>query len=348
MPIVNFEAGNKKQDSSDFPRLKLEMNDRARILCIEPAPFMEYAHTFRAPKVVNGEVVMRQIKRKDGTTFEDYEMDFLGMPICLGDVDALQDKGVDPKGCPACASSVIGEDVAPPVRRFAMHVLRYACKPGSTAISEPFSVSTVVWRFTDSIFNKLTDLKDEHGDLRRHDLLLGPCENALFQKFEINISAKAEWLVTPERKQFAVETYRNNQAEDLTTFCGRVSDRKDMEESLHRVSSRWDLVRGISSDGDSSSSGDVLTEGLESLLNQSTATKVVAPEARPALAKEPKVVIEPAIVTPVEAATAEVKPTELESPVEVVQPNAPVEKTASEKPDTKAISFDDLLASLDG
>lgn len=177
MQRVAFDQKNKKLSPLDYPKLKLERNQSARILCIEE-PVAGYVHTLRAPVIVNGVPKMVMAKGRDNSEYETYAMDFIGRPLCLGDPGILEDKGVDPKNCPACKLSAESDMVKAPERRFAMHVIRYAIRAtsGSFDVATPFSVSVVVWSFPDMIFNKLADIATEWGDLKQHDLLLGPCK----------------------------------------------------------------------------------------------------------------------------------------------------------------------------
>jgi hypothetical protein len=210
---------------------------------------MEYAHTLRAPKIVNGAPVMESVERRDGTKVEDFAKIYIGQPLCFGDPTVLQERGVDPTNCPACEWSTKGDMVLPPQRRFAMHVVRYGTRPGSFELVEPFVVSLEIWRFTDQIFSKLTGLALEWSPMLKHDLMLGPCTNATYQKFEVAISQVAEWLKSPDRQRMVLETYKANAVADLTEFCGRKVQVAWMREDLEKIASAYAVARGVAAHG---------------------------------------------------------------------------------------------------
>ena len=245
MPRVEFTSENKVATTNyDYPKLKLKKDERARILLLE-APVREYVHTLRKPQIINGEPQMFTDTRKDGTKFQNYKMDFLSRPICLGDATILEDKGSDPKNCPMCKLAHTNPDfTGAPQRRYAMHVIRYRTKGGSNDLVTPYSVETLVWSFTDKTFNKIADFREEWDDLRKHDLLLGPCVNELYQQFDITVSSKAAWLEDSERKTLTARTFKENQIPDLTIACGSVKEKRWIEEDLAGITEAWTAVNG--------------------------------------------------------------------------------------------------------
>ncbi|MGA9606980.1 MAG: hypothetical protein WBR21_08150, partial [Rouxiella badensis] len=79
----------------------------------------EWVHTIRAPVLEHGIPVMVDKKRKDGSVFgQDYSTRFVGKRLCLGDPDVLEDKGMDPNMCPACAAAKRGVRDMRPERRY--------------------------------------------------------------------------------------------------------------------------------------------------------------------------------------------------------------------------------------
>lgn len=246
MPRVEFKAENKVATTNyDYPKLKLKSGERARIIVGLEDPIVEYVHTLRKPQVINGVPQMFKAERKDGTTYDDYKMDFISRPICLGDATILADKGVDPKNCPMCKlAQEHGDYTSPPQRRYAMHVIRYRTKGGTTDIQTPFSVEVLVWSYTDKTFNKIVDFKEEWGDLRKHDLLLGPCTNETFQQFDITVAAKAAWLEDAERKQLTAQTFKENQIPDLTIAAGSVKQKQWVEQDIQTILEAWGQVLG--------------------------------------------------------------------------------------------------------
>jgi hypothetical protein len=273
MQKMSFTAENKKVTMADYPKLKLGVNERARILCIEE-PIVAYVHNLRAPIVVNGQAKMTTAKRNNGEEYETYAFDFIGRPLCLGDEGVIEDKGIDPKNCPACALASESDMAKPPERRFAMHVIRYSIRQGGDipTVATPFSVQLLAWSYPDSVFNKIVDIATEWGDLKQHDLLLGPCKPPVeFQKFDIGVAAKAAWMEPDQdgvdRKTLVVTTFRENKADDLGSFCGRKVDSRFMAEDVDKIRARWRVVNGQPA-ADGTESVGALTAGLDELLNE--------------------------------------------------------------------------------
>jgi len=328
MPRTEFDETNRIVDPTNFPKLRLKKDEVNRIVALEN-PWSEYVHELRAPKIVNGEPQMRKVDRKDGSSFLDYDKDFLGRPICLGDEGILADRTIDPKNCPVCKRSTEGDEVGPPVRRFAMHVVRYATKPGTAELQDPFNVEVLVWAYAERYFTKLLDLKGEWGNLQQRDLIV-KCTVEAYQNFEINVAAKCEWLMSDERKQRVVATFKNNQAADLSVFCGRKVEARYLEEDLQRISDRWRMARQTdpSSVPDLSAQADsaALTAGLDSLLD-------TTPPAQPAAPATPAADVSDLLGTPgmgsapvQPALAAEPAPAAAPDPAPVpAQPVAPVQ-----------------------
>lgn len=336
MGRVSFTSNNKATtDFETFPKLKLTKGERARIVCLED-PHVEYVHNLRAPKILNGQPIMIKKKKfKSDEFYETYDEDFLGNPLCIGDPGILADKGSDPDNCPACAAGRASDSVKPPQRRFAMHVIKYAVKQGSNDVQEPFQVSTVVWAFTDMVFNQLVDIATEfEGGLPKHDLLLGPCTDADFQKFEIMPSQTAQWLVNEERKKLTVATFKGNQAADLSTFCGSKKSREWIEEALLKVKARWNIVNnaqaglaglagvGMAPAATQQMTSQSLAEGLDDLLGGSS-TPAASTSDQP----------QQSVPAP-DTATAETL-------TEVVSAGAPKPGSSGE-----TVNFDDLIGEL--
>jgi hypothetical protein len=73
-----------------------------------------------------------------------------------------------------------------------MNVIRYALRANGSLV-QPFSCQCVVWSFTEGTYNRLVDIAQEHGSLVGRDLVLGPCTDEGFQKFEIRAGAQSLW-----------------------------------------------------------------------------------------------------------------------------------------------------------
>jgi hypothetical protein len=363
MRQMSFEAKNKNTSMSDYPKLKLAKDERARILCPEE-PAFAFVHTLRAPTIVNGQPKYVPVETKSGESREVLKMDFIGRPLCLGDEGILEDKGTDPKNCPVCALASTSDMASPPERRFAMHVVRYTLKStgGGFDLASPFSCQLMVWAFPDSIFNKLVDFVAEWGSLQNHDLLLGPCLSGDFQKFDIAISAKAAWQDSEEQKANVLQTFRENKAPNLEAFCGRKVERSWMIEDLEKVQARWRIVNG-QPEQDATQSAESLTEGLDALLKdhpggldefapspprtEDFSTLLTGGQDAASTATDPA----GAGFAAVQDATAGVPSTELAPSAPSAAPGAASASPAPASPSpaiaAAPLSFDDLLNQLD-
>jgi hypothetical protein len=267
MGRIGFATENKgKVVDYDYPKLKLTNGEKARIIIGLEDPAMEYVHTLRKPVIANGEAVTEQVTNdRTGVTTTEFKKDFVGNPICLGDQSIIADKGLDPAHCPACKLAQDHPDYAePPKRRFAMHVIRYRTKSGTFNVQNPFSVEILVWAFTDTVFNKIVDFMEEHGDLRKKDFLLGPCTNPTFQKFDITPGAEAIWLKNDEHKKIVAETFRENQIPDLTIAIGRSKQKAWVQQDVDGILEAWSQAK---QSGNSAGSTSSLGEDLNELLD---------------------------------------------------------------------------------
>lgn len=271
MPRVAFTTENKVEKTNyDFPKLKLKKGEQARVLVGLEDPIVEYVHTLRKPKIVDGEPVYETVERgrsKEKVTVN--ATDFVGQPLCLGDLEVLGENGVDPKHCPACAAAVKHPDIfQPPRRRYAMHVVRYKTKSGSFDLVNPYSVETLVWSFTDTVFNKLVDFKTEWGDLKKHDLMLGPCTVETFQQFDINVGAKAAWLEGgKERAELTKETFKSNLIDDLSIACGSKKKLEWVEQDIETVKEAWAEVHRFEGKASAEEDTTSLQDDLSSLMD---------------------------------------------------------------------------------
>lgn len=264
MPRVGFEEENKGTVVNyDYPKLKLDMGEKARVIVGLEAPLMEWAHTIRKPQIIGGEAVTEiETNERTGVKSTVYKKDFISNPICLGDPAVVKDQGLDPDHCPACKLAKEHPDFGePPKRRFAMHVVQYKVRPNSFTVATPFSVDLVVWGFTDMVFNQIVDAKNEWGDIRQHDFLLGPCTNKMFQKFDIKVGAEAEWLKHDERvdrKTLVLETFKENQIPDLSVAVGRAKSEQKIQMDVNAVLEAWGQIMGSKGSRSQSSLGEDL------------------------------------------------------------------------------------------
>lgn len=284
MPQIDWTPEHKRVTTVEFDRLKLKVGERARIVALEK-PTFTWVHTLRAPKIVDGRATKVVKKRKDGTEYADWDMDFVGRPQCLGDHGVIADDGLDPKNCPVCARAKESEEVGAPERRFAMNVIKYNTKTDGTVVS-PFGCSSQVWTFTEGVFNKLYNIAQEYEGLVGRDLVLGPCEPPeLFQKFALSVGAKNIWEADDKVKQNVVETHQNNRVEDLEAACGRRSEQRWLKEDVEKIASRWRIAHGAADGGhDATEKADIasLKGELDNLLAEPP-----APAAAPAAKQAP-------------------------------------------------------------
>lgn len=339
-PRIDFDAENKVQTTNfDFPKLKLKNGQRARIVVLE-SPIVEYVHELRAPQIVDGKPQMVTQTRKDGTEYQDYKKDFLSKPLCLGDFKVLQDQGSDPEACPICKMAKEHPDwVAPPKRRYAMHVVSYKIKNGDNyELTTPFACEVLVWSFTDVIFNRIIDFKNEWGDLRKHDLLLGPCTNETFQKFDMAVGATSAMLESKERLALVKETFANNQIPDLSIACGSRKEPRWINIDLDTIRDRWGKVTAAPvSVEEQAAVAASLDADLAGLLDSPAPAASAAPASAAAPAAPAAADLDDLLGDSVslDEATPE-EPTE--APVAAAAPATAVAGDAA--------SFDDLLADL--
>ncbi len=297
MPVADFTPEFKRSADNDFDKLKLKLNEKARVVLLEK-PTYAWVHTLRAPKIVNGQPVMEK-KKRGGEEITDYALDFIGRPLCTGDDGILADDAVDPKNCPVCKRAKESDEVAPPERRFAVNVIRYGLQRDGSTISDPFTCTCVVWGFTEGVYNKLYGIAQEYknrGGLIGLDLILGPCQPPeAFQKFDIMAGSESVWKLDEKLTEVVVKTYQNNKVENLEVACGRKTELRWMKDDLAKISARWRQAHGAEAEtgGSAGTEQADLNTGLSELLNTKPVTNTtsanstaqwspVTPEATPA------------------------------------------------------------------
>lgn len=249
MPRVTFtEPAGLDRNASAFPKMKLGDGEIARVACLEQ-PVMVYVHTLEKPKILNGKAVMEEKLRKDKSTYTKNAMRYVSSFLCLGDYDVMLERGVDPDNCPACKQSTRSDEVKAPKPKYAMNVLRYATKPNTRGeVTPQFNAWVEAWVYSAQQYNKLRNFALEDWNLQEHDLVLGPCEDESFQRFEIVISPKeAAWRATEDTKKLALTTFKENKAsdEDLEALCARKVEKKYIEQDLETVHDAWLEIQGV-------------------------------------------------------------------------------------------------------
>lgn len=281
MAKISFGSEFKTKSVYDFPKLSLEKNERARICVVDQAPEMEYVHTLRKIVTENGKPI---ITTEDffGKQKEVPKTDFVGQRICLGDPDVLAKSGTDPS-CPACKASLENSAVDAPKRRYAVQVIRYKNKPGTFNVSKPFGVELLAWVISDSRFNQLIDIREEHGNLSKMDLTLGPCTNKTFQKFDIGTGATCEWQVDEDRKRLTIETIKENQSDDLIPLLGRKVTQVEMQAEVFGIVEAWNAAFGTAGEmpeEESNTPDEGFSNDLASLLGEDTTDEAPAVEEK--------------------------------------------------------------------
>lgn len=242
MPQIDWKPEFKRTTTQEFDRLKLKLNEKARIVLLEK-PTFTWVHTLRAPKIVDGRANKVVKRRKDGTEYADWDMDFIGRPQCLGDHATIAEDGLDAKNCPICARAKESDETAAPERRFAINVIRYNTKADGSLVN-PFGCTSLVWTFTENGFNKLLDISQENGEILGRDLVLGPCQPPeAFQKFDIAVGAKSVWQ-DDDKKDTVLATHKNNRVEDLESACGRRVEPKWLRDDVDKIRNRWKVAQG--------------------------------------------------------------------------------------------------------
>jgi hypothetical protein len=263
MARMSFTSKNRAAEIENFPKLKLENKESARIAVIHE-PESAFVHNLRAPKILNGEVQYKG---------DEMDYDFMGNPICLGDTDVLDKRGVDVKNCPACAANREFPDMfSAPKRRFATHVFQYNTN-GTNKAPANADGTVKVWAFADQKFGELVDIYEEAevDDIKTVDLIIGPCENAMFQKFKIIKGSKTAWEATDATRARFEEAIASNESKDLFRYIGRKMDKDFIEDKIDEVKRKWKQANGQSGETSSDNLNGVerhdLNTGLANLLD---------------------------------------------------------------------------------
>ena len=351
MPRVDITPENRAESVYNYPKLKLRRGEKARIIAVEDKPLMEFTHTLQAVVIMNGQPLKESTP--DGGTRD--KMEFLGRYICLGDPAVLSDKGRAPDTCPVCKAATETDAVQYPDRRFAAHIIQYTnLKPDSWELQQ-WGIAIKAWLFADKVFNTLINIKEDVGDIRTHDLYLGPCENENFQKFDIRPSTKqGMWLQRDEFKAAVSQLYTTGQTPYLEQLIGRKS-RDQLEQDLQRV-----LLRHREAYGSATTAEDTSDAALaaEDLLSGATADTLPADaDVSDLLGGGEEVVPTPAAEAagagPAEGA-ADSGATEADALLaglqdetpDAVPPPGPDAALPTEEPKGETASFDDLLSQL--
>jgi hypothetical protein len=252
MPRIGYSEDFAGGEGDKYPRLKFQgKGEVKRIVCPDP-PWMEWVHRIEGPKVVNGVAVMVMRKRKDNSEYPDYEMQWFSSPICLGANAVLIKDKLDPAACPACESASRATGLTEPVRRYAMPVVDYTIRQSADfAPVEPFSATLTIWSYTARMYDKLLGITRQWGNLREHDLLLGPCEDVNYQRFNVEVAAQALWLINPAWRQFvgSLWTAPGNLPTDeqLRAACGQSKSLPQIASDVRQAEQAYLMSRAAGS-----------------------------------------------------------------------------------------------------
>ena len=212
MTDMPLDPENKAASVFDLDSFKLEKNEKARITMLDKHAKMMLAHYVRS-----GE------PREDGSIPGRYY-------ACLGDYKKVMEDGADPEGCPACAVAEPARDVpvSVPRRRFAMHIIRYRTNTKGQA-TQPLSLALEVWQFGDNKFNQLVDRQEEHGDLRKKDIIV-TCTGKQYQSFDLDVAGKMLVSTDDSAKAQYAELKKERSSELDRLLCQTLN-----HESLERM-----------------------------------------------------------------------------------------------------------------
>ena len=185
MSEIDLVTDNKKMSTRDLDRLRLAKDERARVVLLDQKLNMLVRHwVTQGPPNESGRASGRYV-------------------ACKGDYDRFMSEGTDPDNCPACASASPEGVVSMPRRAFAANIARYHTNSQGKVI-KPISLAHQVWTFGDDKFNRLVDRSEEHGDLRKIDLIIR-CTSETYQNMDIDVGRGAEFM----NDESAVNQYKS-------------------------------------------------------------------------------------------------------------------------------------------
>lgn len=224
--------------AGNFKKLSLEKGEQARVVYLEEEPTVAYIHSFEKVKTgPDGKAIIKVDQWPDGTPREEYETTYAGKMRCLGDTEVLMDTGADPEACPACKAAVENSSaVRRPTARYLGHVFHYNTRQGTASVSKPFSGTVKVWDLTSKRFELLHSIFLEHGDLRRKDLILGPCDNKQMQKYDIQVGkGDAVWTSDEAYQTYLLEAYEEGKVDDLEAVAAQRKSPAEMQSLVNEI-----------------------------------------------------------------------------------------------------------------
>lgn len=199
----------------DLPKLEpKQAGDRARIWIPDPARISyEYVHA---------------IGGKSNGIPGQPEPAWGGNWICMGDPNVLRDATPhsDPERCPMCRMVRDGVPfVGKAKRKWIVQVFRYATDPSCTNPLQPFTMSLLVWQFSDKQYRKLTELQNNWGgDIRAFDLLLTADQQGYsFKSWDVQNLPDIMMMRDPSWATYMQQAWATQAVDpgDLTRILGR-------------------------------------------------------------------------------------------------------------------------------
>lgn len=263
-------------------KLTLDKGEQSRVSYIESQPQIVYVHSFE--KVVtgpDGKPIIEHDEWQDGSPREKTKTEYAGKLACLGDVDELQRSGADPERCPACRGHIENPNaIRRATRRIVGHVLKYSTRAGSFTPVSPFSASLLAWDLTENRFEELNNIYKEHGSLAEKDLLLGPCENKMMQKYTIAAgNGEALWRQSEATIAYVTELINSEKIEDIASVAAKVPSEFEMSAKVNEVVRAYNHAFNIGA--------NQVSNSYESLLQKTPTTQQTAAPVQDEAPAEP-------------------------------------------------------------
>jgi len=238
-----------------FPRLDFKAKgERHRVLLFQKdadgqaVVWQEYVHLLRCPQFGEDGMVKMTLKdsrREEGEKYQDYDLKWIGSPLCLGDSAVIEETGYDPDNCPVCAkiTDAPSEANLRPVLQFAANVVDYTLAPNSWQVQKPLSAKVLVWRFNATTYDEIISQQEQHGELLQKQDLTLECVNATYKNVKMGVMSPSGWATVEDGGKYLAQLLgdpANIATEDeLRDACGRPAKRVFMEEDLALVLRKW-------------------------------------------------------------------------------------------------------------
>ena len=241
---MSYDQSNKVSTVFDMEQFKgLEKGEKRRICIVDKEPICAVVHWITDT----------------------------GYCECLGDYE-LVSKGEVDENCPACKHATQGREsaVSMPQRRFVTHVFEYITNNKGQVIM-PINFRVKAWLYGNDKFGVLSDRTNEHGDLRKKDLIV-TCQGKDYQKYDIDVSTKGcLWLSTPELKERAKALFAAERRQDIGRLLGKTLSKQDLAVAVAKAVRKGGKVNvedvGEDVFADEATGTTISQESVESLLD---------------------------------------------------------------------------------